>query len=169
MRINESAERNWNGCCDVHFVLTLDPTNVVMCILYLRWIQQMLWCAFCIYVRSNKCCDVHFVFTFDPTNVVMCILYLRWIQQMLWCTFCSYVGSNKCCDVHFVLTLDPTNASCICGIKVIFSIINLHPFSQCKHSAFKSLSSLWFDMRSICHILCNITHSCRSYKWHRQC
>jgi hypothetical protein len=32
----------------------------------------------------------------------------------------------------------------------------------------KPLSSLWFDMHSICYLLCNNMHSYRSGKWHRK-
>jgi len=57
---------------------------------------------------------------------------------------------NGYCNVDIVFTLDQTNASFICGIKVIFSIVNVHLFVKCKTSDLKSLSSLWFDVRSVC-------------------
>jgi hypothetical protein len=63
---------------------------------------------------------------------------------------------NGYCNVDFVFTLDPTSASFICGIKVIFSTMNLYLFFKCIPSDFKFLSSLWFDMGSICY-LCAIT------------
>jgi hypothetical protein len=52
--------------------------------------------------------------------------------------------------------MDQTNASFICGINVIFSIMNLYLFLKCIPPDLKTLSSLWFDMRSICY-LCAIT------------
>jgi len=42
------------------------------------------------------------------------------------------------------------------GIKVIFSIMNLYSFLKCITSDIKSLSSLWFDMCSVCYF-CAIT------------
>jgi len=39
-------------------------------------------------------------------------------------------NSNGYCNVDFVFTLDPTNTSCICGIKVIFSIANIVPINE---------------------------------------
>ena len=68
---------------------------------------------------------------------------------------------NGYCNVDFVFTLDPTNASFICGIKVIFSIMNICLFLKCIPSDLKSLISLWFDMRNICYRLCNNMHSYR--------
>jgi len=62
---------------------------------------------------------------------------------------------NEYCNIDFVFTLDQTNASFICGIKVIFSIMNL--FLKCILSDLKSLSSMWFDMRGI------------SYLWYNTC
>jgi len=67
-------------------------------------------------------------------------------------------NSNGYCNVDFVFTLDQMNTPFICGINVIFSIKNLYLFLKCTPSYFKSLSSLWFDMRSICYVLCNNTH-----------
>jgi len=81
----------------------------------------------------------------------------------------SEQNSNGYCNVEFVFTLDPTNASFICGIKVIFSIMNLYLFLNCVTSELRSVSSLWFDMRSICYILCSNMHSYRSGKWQRKC
>ena len=52
---------------------------------------------------------------------------------------------NGYCNADFVFTLDQTNAPFICGIKVIFSIMNLHLFLKCIPSDLISLSSLWFD------------------------
>ena len=46
---------------------------------------------------------------------------------------------NGCCNVDFVFTLDPTNGSFICGIMVLFGIINLHLFLKCIPSDLKSL------------------------------
>ena len=40
----------------------------------------------------------------------------------------SEQNSNGYCKVDFVFSLDQTNAPCICGIKVIFYIINLYLF-----------------------------------------
>jgi len=51
---------------------------------------------------------------------------------------------------------------------VIFSNMNLHLLLKCIPPDLKSLSSLWFDMRSICYLLCNNMHSYRSDKWHRK-
>ena len=70
----------------------------------------------------------------------------------------SEQNSNGYCNVEFVFTLDPTNASFICGIKVIFSIMNLYLFLNCVTSDLRSVSSLWFDMRSICYLLYNNMH-----------
>ena len=81
----------------------------------------------------------------------------------------SEQNSNGYCNVDFVFMLNQTNASFICGIKVIFSIMNLYLFLKYMPSDFKSLSSLWCDMRSICYLLCNNMHSYRSGKWHRKC
>jgi len=75
---------------------------------------------------------------------------------------------NGYCNVDSVFSLDQTNASFICGIKVIFGIMNLHIFLKCISSDLKSLSSLWFGMRSICYLLCNNMHSDRSGKWLRK-
>jgi len=71
--------------------------------------------------------------------------------------------------VDFVVTLNQTNDSFICGIKVIFSITNLYLFLKWIPSDLKSLSSLWCDMRNICYLLCDNTHSYRSGKWRRKC
>ena len=76
---------------------------------------------------------------------------------------------NGYCNVDFMFTLDPTNASFICGIKVIFSIMNLYLFLKCVPSDPISLSSLWCNMRSICYLLCSNMHRYRSGKWHRKC
>jgi len=72
------------------------------------------------------------------------------------------------CNVGFVFTLYPTIASFICGIRVIFSIMNLRLFSKHINSDLISLSSLWCNMRSICYLLGNNMHSYRSVKWHRK-
>jgi len=77
--------------------------------------------------------------------------------------------SNGYCNVDFIFTLDQTKVSLICGIKVIFSALNLYLFLKCISSDLRSLCSLWFDMRSVCYLLCNNTHSDRSGKWHRKC
>ena len=77
--------------------------------------------------------------------------------------------SNGYCNIDFVFTLAQTNASFICGIKVIFSTMNLYLFLKCIPSDLKSLSSLSFDMCSICYLLCDNMHSYRSGKWHRKC
>jgi len=74
-------------------------------------------------------------------DIVMQILYLRWIEKML---------------PLFVTS-------------VIFSVMNLYLFFKSIPSDLKSPSSVWFDMRSICHLLCNNMHSYRSGKWHRKC
>ena len=79
----------------------------------------------------------------------------------------SEQNSNGYCNVDIVFTLDPTNASFICGIMVIFSIMNL--FLKCITSDLKFLSTLWIDIRSICYILCNNMHCYWSGKWHRKC
>jgi hypothetical protein len=52
----------------------------------------------------------------------------------------SEQNSNGYCNVNFVFTLDQTNASFICGIKEIFSIMNLYLFLKCMSSDFISLS-----------------------------
>jgi len=72
-------------------------------------------------------------------------------------------------NVDVVFMLDQTNASFICGVKVIFSVMNLYLFLQCTPSDLTSLSSLRFDMRSVCYILCNNMHSYRSGKWRCKC
>ena len=54
----------------------------------------------------------------------------------------SEQNSNGYCNVDFVFTLDQRNASFICGIKVIFSIMNLNLFLKCIPSDLKSLNSL---------------------------
>ena len=64
---------------------------------------------------------------------------------------------NGYCNVDIVFTLDQTNTYFVCGIKVIFSNVDLHLFLKCIPSDLKSLSSLWFDMRSICAITCTVT------------
>ena len=61
---------------------------------------------------------------------------------------------NGYCNADLYLRWDPTNASFICGIMVLFSIMNFYIFVNCIPSDLKSLSSLWFDMRSICYLLC---------------
>ena len=81
----------------------------------------------------------------------------------------SKQNSNGYCNVDFLFTLHQTNAFFICDIKVIFSITNLYLFLKYIPSDLKSLSSLWFDMHSICYLLCNNLHSYRSDKWHRKC
>ena len=78
-------------------------------------------------------------------------------------------NSNGYCYADFVFTLDTTNVSFVCGIKVIFIIMNLYLFLECIPSDLTSLSSLWFDMRRICYLLCSNMHSYRSGKWHRKC
>ena len=57
------------------------------------------------------------------------------------------------------LRWDSTNASFIFGIMVLFSIKNSYLFLNCIPSDLKTLSSLWFDMRSICFcaITCTVT------------
>ena len=80
----------------------------------------------------------------------------------------SEQNSNAYCYVDIVFALDPTNASFICGIKVVFSILNLYLFLKCITFDLKSFSSLLFDMRTICYLLCNNMHSYRSGKWHRK-
>jgi len=76
---------------------------------------------------------------------------------------------NGYCNVEFVFMLDQTNVSFICGIKVILSVMNLYLFLKCILSYLKFLSSLRFDMRSVCYLLCNNMHSYRSSKWQRKC
>ena len=75
---------------------------------------------------------------------------------------------NGYCNVDFVFTLDQTNAFFICGMKVIFSVMNLYLLLKCIPYDLISLSALWFDMRSMCYLLCNNMHSYRSGKWHRK-
>jgi len=68
--------------------------------------------------------------------------------------------SNGYFNVGFVYTLDQTSASSICGIKVIFSIMNLYLFLKCIPSDLKFTGSLCFDMRSICYfcaVTCTVT------------
>ena len=67
----------------------------------------------------------------------------------------SEQNSKGYCNVGFVFTGDQTNASFICGIMVIFRFMNLYLFLKYIIFDLKSLSSLWFDMRSICYLLCN--------------
>ena len=94
---------------------------------------------------KNKCC-LYVIISIRFFSVSICNVLIE---------FPSYIAD-------FVFMLDPTNASCICGIKVIFSIMNLYLFLKCMPSDLKSLSSLWFDMRSICYLLCKSAHSYRS-------
>ena len=77
--------------------------------------------------------------------------------------------SNGYFNVDFLFTLDQTNASFICDMKEIFSTTNLYLFLKCNPSDLRSLSSLWFYMRSICYLLCKNMHSVRSGKWKRKC
>jgi len=81
----------------------------------------------------------------------------------------SEQNSNGYCNVGFVYSLDPTNASFICGMMVLFIIMNSYLYLKCIPSNLKSVSSLWFDVRSVCYLLCNNMHSYRSGKWHRKC
>jgi hypothetical protein len=74
----------------------------------------------------------------------------------------SEQNSNGYCNVDFVFTLDQTNASFICGIKVIFSIMNLYLLLKCIPFDLKSLSSLRFDMCSTRYLMCSNMHSYRS-------
>jgi len=43
----------------------------------------------------------------------------------------SEQNSNGYCIADFVFTLNQTNTSFICGIKVIFSVMNLYLFLKC--------------------------------------
>ena len=74
----------------------------------------------------------------------------QFLQNIVPVNETSEQNSNGYCNVDFVFTLVPTNAPFICGIKVIFSIMNLYLFLKGIPSDLKSLSSLWFDMRGIC-------------------
>jgi len=56
-------------------------------------------------------------------------------------------NSNGYCNVDFVLTLNPTLASFICGIKVIFSIMNLYLFLTC----------IPYDPKSHCGLTCVVS------------
>jgi len=38
---------------------------------------------------------------------------------------------NGYSHVDFIFTLDPTNVSFICGMMVLFSVMNLHLFLKC--------------------------------------
>ena len=71
----------------------------------------------------------------------------------------SEQNSNGYCNVDFVFTLDQTNTSFISGIKEIFSTMNLYLFLKYISSDLNPLSSLQFDMCSICYLLCNNIHS----------
>ena len=71
----------------------------------------------------------------------------------------SEQNSNGYFNVDFVFTLDHTNASFISGIVVIFSIMNLYLFLKYLPSYLNSPDSVWFDMRSVCYILCNDMYS----------
>ena len=82
----------------------------------------------------------------------------------------SEQNPNGYCNVDFVFTLGSNkNASFICGIMVLFSIINLYLLLKCITSDLKYLSSLWFDKCIICYLLCNNMHSYRRGKCHRKC
>jgi len=81
----------------------------------------------------------------------------------------SEQNSNGYCNVDFVFTLDQTNVSFICGIKIIFSIMNLYLLLKSITSDLKSLSSLWFDMRMLSYLLHSNMHSYICGKWHRKC
>ena len=63
--------------------------------------------------------------------------------------------------VMYILCLrwDPTNAFFICGVVVLFSNINLYLFLKCITSNLKPLTSLCFEMGSICYLLYNNIHS----------
>ena len=69
-------------------------------------------------------------------NILMQILYLSW---------------------------DLIYDSFICGIMVLFCIMKLYLCLKCITSDLKSLSSVQFDMRSICYLLCNNIHSGKSH------
>jgi len=72
----------------------------------------------------------------------------------------SEQNSNGYCNVDFVFTLDQTIPTFIFDIKVIFSIKNLYLFLKCISLDLRSLSSLWFNVRSICYfcaITCTVT------------
>ena len=43
--------------------------------------------------------------------------------------------------------------------QVLLSTMNLYLILKCVPSDLRSLGSLCFDMRSICHLLCNNMHS----------
>jgi len=66
----------------------------------------------------------------------------------------SEQNPNGFCNVNFVYT----NTWFIYGIMIMFSIKNLYLFLKCTRSAIKFLSSLRFDMRSICYLLWNHMH-----------
>jgi len=114
--------------------------------------------------KSNKNTNVKFNINKLSTNK-----RCQFLENIVPIDETSEQNSNEYCNVDFVFTLDPPNDSFIWGIKVIFSIMNLYLFLKCMPSDLKSLSSLWFDMRSICYLVCNNMHSYRSGKWHRKC
>jgi hypothetical protein len=102
------------------------------------------------------------------------------------------LSTNKRC--HFLEIIVPINETSeqnpngYCNVDSVFTlgsnkfflylwhrgILQHHEFIfrlllKCTLSDLKFLSSLWFDMRSICYILCDSMHSYRSGKWHRKC
>ena len=62
---------------------------------------------------------------------------------------------NRYCNVDFVFALGLNTCFLYFGIMVLFSIMNLYLFLKCIPSLLKFLSSLCFDMRSFCYLLCN--------------
>jgi hypothetical protein len=93
----------------------------------------------------------------------------QFLENILLINEISEENWNGYCNVDFVFTLNQTNVSFICCIKQNFSVMNLYLRLKCIPSDLKSLSSLWFDMRIICYLLCNNMHRYRSGKWHRKC
>jgi hypothetical protein len=65
----------------------------------------------------------------------------------------SEQNPNGYCNVDFVFALDITNASFICGITVIFCIMNLYLLLKCIPSDLKALS----DLLAHCGLTCVVS------------
>ena len=81
----------------------------------------------------------------------------------------SEQNPNGYCNLDFMFTLGSNKCFLYLWHHGTFSIVNLYLFLKCINSDLKSLSSQWFDMRSICYLWCSNMHSYRSDKWHRKC
>ena len=71
----------------------------------------------------------------------------------------SEQNPNGYYNVDFVFRFGFNKCSFVCGIIVLFSIMNLYLFLKCIPSDLISLDWLWFDVPSICYLTCNDMHS----------